>query len=74
MNDLGIFYADGVLGEENAQEAFTWFKKASEDESFAPALRNLAKCYEEGYGTEANADEAKRLKELAEKLEKEEKN
>lgn len=74
MNDLGIFYADGVLGEENAQEAFTWFQKASEDESFAPALRNLAKCYEEGYGTEVNAAEAKRLKELAEKLEKEEEN
>ena len=73
MNDLGIFYGDGVLGEENPKEAFEWFKKASEDEAYAPALRNLAKCYEEGYGTEANVAEAKRLNELAEKLEKEEK-
>ena len=73
MNDLGIFYGDGVMGEENPKEAFEWFQKASADESYAPALRNLAKCYEEGYGTEVNAAEAKRLLELAEKLEKEEK-
>lgn len=72
MNDIGIFYADGVLGEVNAREAFEWFQKASEDESYAPALLNLAKCYEDGLGTEENIVEAKRLRELAEKLEKEE--
>lgn len=40
-----------------------------EDETYAGALYNLAQCYEEGYGTKKNLQEAERLREVAAELE-----
>ena len=55
--------------EQDYEEAFRWFKRAAEDETYAGALYNLAQCYEEGYGTKKNIKEAERLREVAEALE-----
>jgi TPR repeat protein len=74
MNDIGIYFANGYGVEKNEAEAFTWFKKASANEDYAEAMYNLATCYEAGFGTEPNIEEALRLKFLALKLEQNEEN
>jgi TPR repeat protein len=69
MNDVGIYFANGYACAVDEEEAFKWFKKAAVNEDYAEAMYNLATCYENGIGTEANAEEAIRLKFLALNLE-----
>ena len=68
MNDIGIYYANGTYVDQNEAKAFEWFSKAAADEDYAPALYNLASCYENGFGVEADEKEAERLRKLADKL------
>ena len=69
MNDVGIYFANGYVSEVDEEEAFKWFKKAATNEDYAGAMYNLATCYENGIGTEENAEEALRLRFLALNLE-----
>ena len=68
MNDIGIYYAEGIVVEQDAKEAFFWFEKASVEGNYPGALYNLARCYEIGFGTEVNKEEAKRLIAIADDL------
>lgn len=54
---------------QDYDEAFKWFKRAAEDETYAGGLYNLARCYREGLGTRKNEAEADRLTALADELE-----
>ena len=69
MISLGCYYTDGVVVEQDYDEAFKWFKCAAEDETYAGGLYNLARCYREGLGTKKNEAEADRLTALADVLE-----
>lgn len=68
MNDIGIYYANGTYVEQDEAKAFGWFSKAAAYEDYAPALYNLASCYENGFGVEADEKEAERLRALADEL------
>lgn len=68
MNDIGIYYANGTYVDQNEAKAFEWFSKAAADEDYAPALYNLASCYENGFGVKADEKEAERIRALADKL------
>lgn len=68
MNDIGIYYANGTYVEQDEAKAFEWFSKAAAYEDYAPALYNLASCYENGFGVEADEKEAERLRALADEL------
>ena len=59
---------NGKGTRKNTRKAFEWFSKAAADEDYAPALYNLASCYENGFGVEADEKEAERLRKLADKL------
>ena len=68
MNDIGIYYANGTYVDQDEVKAFEWFSKAAANEDYAPALYNLASCYENGFGVDADEKEAERLRKLADKL------
>lgn len=55
--------------EKLVNKVFGYEEGAAEDETYPGALYNLARCYEEGYGTKKNIKEAERLREVAEALE-----
>ena len=50
---LGLFYYYGIYMEEDSTKVFELFSKASE-ENYPIAQVYLAKCYNDGYGTECN--------------------
>lgn len=50
---LGLFYYYNICVEEDSIKAFNLFLKASED-NYSMAQVYLAKCYNDGYGTECN--------------------
>ena len=68
MNDIGIYYAEGTVVEQDAKEAFFWFEKASIEGNYPGALYNLARCYEIGFGTEVDKEKAEKLVAFADEL------
>lgn len=55
---LGYCYANGLYGVTvDQQQAFIWFMKAAQ-QGFANAERNVARCYEHGFGVELNLQTA----------------
>jgi len=63
LNNLGVYYANGL--NKNPKKAFNYFISAIEiDNSYKPALRHLAKCYNEGFGVKQNIAEAERYSRL----------
>ena len=68
MNDIGIYYAEGTVVEQDAKEAFFWFEKASIEGNYPGVLYNLARCYATGFGTEADKEKAERLIALADDI------
>lgn len=61
---LGVCYENGVVVDENPQEAAKWFTKGTEQNN-DDALEQLGKCYFSGYGVDKDIQKAITLFEKA---------
>lgn len=60
MNEVGLWYYDGIHVDRDYARAFDWWKKASLKKD-ARAIANLGRCYQYGHGVERDSVDAIRL-------------